>query len=73
MAPSAASRFLLGYVSRAAAIDASLAAAAKQSGLALAEVPGTRQDVGGSLEGWICVGTWSPDAAKTCRDDREAS
>ena len=64
MASSAASRFLLGYVSRAAAIDASLASVADESSLMLAEVPGTRADVGGSLKGWICVGTWRPDAVK---------
>jgi hypothetical protein len=64
MAPSAASRFLLGYVSRAAAIDASLAAVADERGLMLAEIPGTRADVGGGVQGWICAGTWRPDAIR---------
>ena len=71
MARTAAAQFLLGYVSRATAIDASLSAAANQNGLALAEVPGTRAQVAGGAEGWIAAATWDPSVKdeRTCGHD----
>ena len=53
--------FLLGYVSRAAAVDRSLAQQAQRAGLQLQEVPQSRRDVGGSLQGWVCAVTWRPE------------
>ena len=60
MARTQAALFLLGYVSRAAVIDASLTTAARECGFDLAEVPGTRGAVGGGLEGWVYTATWLP-------------
>ncbi len=60
MARTKAALFLLGYVSRAAIIDASLSAAARKCGFDLAEVPGTRAAVGGGLEGWVYTARWLP-------------
>ena len=53
--------FLLGYVSRAAAIDRSLAQQAQHAGLWLREVPRSRREVAGGLQGWVCAVTWRPE------------
>ena len=58
MARTQAALFLLGYVSRAAVIDASLSTAARECGFDLAEIPDTRTAVGGGLEGWVYTATW---------------
>ena len=60
MARNAAALFLLGYVSRAAVIDAALSIAAEHCGFSLTEVPGTRKSVTGGMEGWIFAATWLP-------------
>ena len=60
MAHTEAALFLLGYVSRAAVIDASLSDAARECGFELVEVPDTRAAVGGGLEGWVYTATWLP-------------
>ncbi|KAK9804741.1 hypothetical protein WJX72_002891 [[Myrmecia] bisecta] len=53
LSPAPGALFLLGYVSRAAGIDRGIHTEAARVGLGIMEIAGTRQSVGGGLEGVV--------------------